>query len=844
MLELALIGVVPLLFFLLAPIMMVVSEVAGHFTYKRMAARQRAANKVISSFIGRMQVAQFQIARRSRQLQALSRSLASSNQELAQLNTLKTRFLSMAAHDMRTPLASIQGFAETIAANRRLDQKNRRAVTNILTAADQMNRLTGDLTDLAVIEAGKLKMEPQPFDVAEFLSQLLPQYSLLAGKRGLILTEEGTGQPIGLTGDRFRLGQVVANLLGNAIKFTPAGGNVTLRVRASNEGVFFVVADTGPGIDPAEREKVFLKFYQSKWTTNAGKMGWGLGLSIAQEIVRAHGGEIGVESAGLGKGSRFWFFIPFTAKSKLPSKAAKAAVLASFLILTLGLGSVCRAQTLPIEDKNKFDKSLEEKAEAVVMKILGPNKAKVVVDTTLDFTRIDRFELVSGKGKEGDDKGQAPALFAWQQMSAQSAGPSEFLPGIPVAGPNTGGMSPPQSYERKSGFAPSFVKRLSVTIIFDKSVTAEQQKDISTILTDLLEIDPERDAFNVVTAQFAPLWKTIWYSPDSFSMILRYLLLTLMALITLGVVAFCFIKLANAMEAMANAQTDYGMDLNTDDKGMGGAEQALLEEEKKSEEEVEEEAKKKKEEQPEVIIEVKENQVTILLNMIKGEGAENIALVLTHLTEERRKQILAKLPRDVEAQVLVWFSEVKFVEPELIDAIKDEIERRLSQAVGGMERVFEIIDAADPPTKKEILEALKISNPDLAMVVRSRVLFIDDLVKLGTQDWALLMGRIRLEDWAVALKDAPSDLRTILRSNMMPKTWAILEQTMASVAFAQDRVAEAHGTILGEVWKMIQSGLITNPLDQIVAQQSLPAPGPAGPGESFRAPEPAEPAAV
>ncbi|MBI4349154.1 MAG: hypothetical protein HY553_20115 [Elusimicrobia bacterium] len=820
MLELTMIGVVPLLFFLLAPIMMVVSEVAGYFTYKRMAARQRAANKVISGFIGRMQVAQFQLARRSRQLQALSRNLAASNQELGQLNTLKTRFLSMAAHDMRTPLASIQGFAETIAANRRLDPKNRRAVTNILSATDQMGRLTRDLTDLAIIEAGKLKMEPQEFYLPDLLGELLPQFALLASKRGLDLVEDGTSQAIRLLGDRFRLGQVLSNLLANAIKFTPAGGRVTLRVRVAAEGVFFVVADTGPGIDPAEREKVFLKFYQSKWTSNAGKLGWGLGLSIAQEIVRAHAGEIGVESAGLGKGARFWFFIPFGPKAKAPSKSSKAAALASFLIVALGLATGVRAQTLPIEDKNKYDKSLEEKADGVVLKILGPNKAKVVVDATLDFTRIDRLELVSGAGKEGE-KGQAPALFAWQQMSAQSAGPSEFLPGIPLNNPNASGMTPPQSYERKSGFAPSFVKRLAVTIIFDKSVPAQQQDTIRNILTELLEIDPERDTLNVVTAQFAPLWKTIWYSPDSFSMILRYLLMSLMALVTLGVVAFCFIKLANAMEAMANAQTDYSMDMGGEDKGLEGAEQALLEaEEEKGEEEGEEEKKK---EEPEIVIEVKENQVPILLNMIKAESAENIALVLTHLTEERRKQILSKLPRDIEAQVLVWFSEVKFVEPELIQAIKEEIEKRLSQAVGGMERVFEIIDAADPPTKKEILEALKISNPELAQVVRSRVLFIEDLVKLGAQDWALLMGRIRLEDWAVALKDAPSELRTILRSNMMPKTWAILEQTMTVVAFAPERVAEAHGTILGEVWKMIQSGLISNPLDKLEAP-ALPAP--------------------
>lgn len=822
MMELAMIGLVPILFFLLAPIMMVVSEVAGYFTYRRMAARQKAANRVISSFIGRMKVAQFHLARRSRQLGQLSRRLAASNQELEQLNNLKTRFLSMAAHDMRTPLASIQGFAEMLASNRRLDQKNRRAVTNILTATDQMGRLTRDLTDLAMIEAGKLKMEHAELVVSEFLGDLLPQYSLLASKRGLVLAEDGTDQPIRLTGDRFRLGQVLSNLLGNAIKFTPAGGRVTLRVRATQEGVFFVVADTGPGIDPAEREKVFLKFYQGRWTEGAKRMGWGLGLSIAQEVVRAHGGEIGVESAGLGKGAKFWFYVPFALKVKAPSRGAKAAALASVLAALFGLGGAAAAQTLPLEDKARFEKSLEDKAETFLLKIIGPNKARVMVDATLDFTRTERFELVAGKGKESE-QGQPPALFAWQQLSAQSAGPAEFLPGIPVGG-NQPTMSTPQSYERKSGFAPSFVKRLAIRVYFDRSIGQEQRDELDKALMDLLGFEPARDdLYKSESMSFAPLWKTIWYSPDSFSMILRYTLLTLMALITLGVVAFCFIKLANAMEAMANAQTDYGMDLTGEDKGLAGAEQALaLEGEEGEKAEGEEEAEAEKEDDR-IIIDVKPEQIPILLNLIRGESAENIALVVSHLDDERRKQVLAKLPRDVEAQVLIWFSEVKFVEPELIQAIKEELERRLSTAVGGMERVFEIIDAADPPTKKEILEALRLTNPELASAVRSRVLFLEDLIKLGTEDWALLMGRIRLEDWAVALKDAPSELRTILRSNMMPKTWAILEQTMAAVAFSQDRVSEAHGTILGEVWKMIQSGLISNPLD-IVSPPALPGP--------------------
>ncbi|MBI4425530.1 MAG: hypothetical protein HY554_17495 [Elusimicrobia bacterium] len=818
MMELALIGLVPILFFLLAPIMMVVSEVAGHFTYRRMAARQRSANRVIASFIGRMRVAQLHLARRSRQLGGLSRKLQASNQELEQLNTLKTRFLSMAAHDMRTPLASIHGFAESLAANRQLSRPHQRAVTNIMTAAEQMNRLTGDLTDLAVIEAGKLTMEPAAFVVSEFLAEVLPQYALLASRRGLVLAEEGTELPIRLVADRFRVGQVLSNLLGNAIKFTPAGGRVSLRVRPAPDGVFFVVSDTGPGIDPKERDKVFLKFYQSRWTTNASRLGWGLGLSIAQEIIRAHGGEIGVESPGLGRGSKFWFFIPFGSKPRAPGRAAKAAALACAALALLGLRGGAQAQSLPLDDKNRFEKALEEKAESVVMKILGPNKAKVVLDASLDFTRTERFELTAGKGKEEDEKTGSPALFAWQNLSAQSAGPTEFLPGIPVGG-SSPGMNPPQSYERKAGFAPSFVKRLSITLIFDKSVPAKARDEITPILQDILEFDPERDTMRIVEASFAPLWRTVWHSPDSFSMIIRYSLLTLMALITLSVVAFCFIKLANAMEAMASAQSDYGMDLSAEDQGGAGA-QAALEAEEPGEGKKEEDEEETKDEDA-IVIEVKDQQVSTLINLIRGESAENVALVVAHLADDRRKEVLAKLPRDIEAQVLVWLSEVRFVEPELVQAIKEEIERRLSTAVGGLDRVFAIIDAADPPAKKEMLEALKVSNPELAQAVRSRVLFLEDLIRLGSQDWALLMGRIRLEDWAVALKDAPSELRTILRGNMMPKTWAILEQTMGSIAFAPDRVAEAHTAILGEVWKMIQSGLIANPLD---AASALPAP--------------------
>ena len=110
--------------------------------------------------------------------------------------------------------------------------------------------------------------------------------------------------------DRFRISQVINNLLGNAIKFSPQGGRIEARFYVDNGQLTFQLTDNGPGVIHSEKEKIFQKFHQSDVDRTAKKQGWGLGLSIAQEIIEAHGGEIGVESAGLGQGSTFWFTLP------------------------------------------------------------------------------------------------------------------------------------------------------------------------------------------------------------------------------------------------------------------------------------------------------------------------------------------------------------------------------------------------------------------------------------------------------------------------------------------------------------------------------------------------------
>ncbi len=309
--EFVVIAVIPLFFLVLGAGFLVVSQTTGFVQSAFFNRRQTLANNVIEQSMQRIALAQTQLFHRSRQLEVLSSRLALSNQELARLNEMKSKFLSMVVHDVRTPLASIRGFSEMLA-RRVTGDKEVRYLKFIGQATDQVNRLVSDLTDLAMIEAGKLKMEKALFDFSGMVHEIIPGISINAQNKGVGLTIGDIQDGMMVNGDKFRLSQVLMNLLNNAVKFTPSGGKVELRVRYDGRQVWVFVKDSGPGIHPGERKRIFEKFYQASHQKDAKlrKQGWGLGLSIAQEVVRAHRGEIGADSPGLGRGSTFWFRVP------------------------------------------------------------------------------------------------------------------------------------------------------------------------------------------------------------------------------------------------------------------------------------------------------------------------------------------------------------------------------------------------------------------------------------------------------------------------------------------------------------------------------------------------------
>ena len=261
---------------------------------------------------------QMQLSGKVNMLESMVEKLRLSNQELNRLNDIRSKFMSIAAHDLRQPLSAIAGFTSVLMMDRNTTgnavggNSDQAVLNNILKATDNMNMLMADLIDISRIESGQFSMDKQPFNFNALLNDVVALQNVGAQKKGIFLQKYEYPQEVTVVADRFRISQVVNNLMGNAIKFSPHGGRIEARFYVHDGWLTFKLKDTGPGVMHSEKDKIFQKFHQSDLDRNAKKQGWGLGLSIAQEIIQAHGGEIGVESAGLGQGSTFWFTIPLS----------------------------------------------------------------------------------------------------------------------------------------------------------------------------------------------------------------------------------------------------------------------------------------------------------------------------------------------------------------------------------------------------------------------------------------------------------------------------------------------------------------------------------------------------
>jgi len=249
-----------------------------------------------------------------------TRELVTANEKLKELDKLKSDFLSNVFHELRTPLTAIEGLAANMLDGiiGPVNDKQIEYLADIKTSTDRLARLIEDLLDLSIIAAERAEMKPSAISLLALVQEVSLGLRTIA-KNKLTDLELGSLEPLTVWADRDRIAQVLTNLIGNAIKFTPPQGRVVVSAHM-NGGAWAQVsiADTGPGIPPEEVRKIFNEFYQVTRPGKQKSQGVGLGLAISKKLVEMHGGKIWVESE-VGKGSMFHFTLPTQPKTDIPA---------------------------------------------------------------------------------------------------------------------------------------------------------------------------------------------------------------------------------------------------------------------------------------------------------------------------------------------------------------------------------------------------------------------------------------------------------------------------------------------------------------------------------------------
>jgi signal transduction histidine kinase len=255
------------------------------------------------------------------EIQEKSRELEAANERLKELDQLKSDFVSNVSHELRTPLTAIKGAVDLLLREvpGRLNESQTHYLTRVRSNTQHLAGLINDLLDLAKIEEGKVELKGARVSVGGLVHEVMETVKPLAAEKPVLLEVKLPEPSVLVWADRDKVTQVLMNLIGNAIKFTPPQGRITVSAsRGGAEWAQVSVNDSGPGISAEECQKIFQKFYQVSEDGGPKPKGTGLGLAIAKSLVELHGGKIWVESEP-GRGSTFSFTLPLLDSQHLPS---------------------------------------------------------------------------------------------------------------------------------------------------------------------------------------------------------------------------------------------------------------------------------------------------------------------------------------------------------------------------------------------------------------------------------------------------------------------------------------------------------------------------------------------
>jgi PAS domain S-box-containing protein len=243
--------------------------------------------------------------------------------EAVEANRAKDFFLAFVSHELRSPLNAILGWTKILLTKQVDEETRRNALETIEHSARSQAKLINDLVDSARVASGKLKLEFRPVNLNEILKNVFNSQKPQAENKNIRLDFSAEAENITIFGDSVRLHQIFTNLLSNSLKFTPAGGSISINLRAVGDNVEVSITDNGQGINPEFLPKIFTQFSQGDEKNSRDQTGLGLGLSIVKTLVEKHKGSVRAESEGIGKGSTFTVTLPQSEARNKPIEQKK-----------------------------------------------------------------------------------------------------------------------------------------------------------------------------------------------------------------------------------------------------------------------------------------------------------------------------------------------------------------------------------------------------------------------------------------------------------------------------------------------------------------------------------------